>query len=63
MAWALEPYSLRVAGLSTILELPMVRDGRLVWVCLYLLMYFLFHFSISLYLGHSCCQGMFSSLL
>jgi len=35
MAWALEPHSLRVAGLSTILELPMVRNSRLVWVCLF----------------------------
>ena len=33
-AWALEPNSLREAGLSSTLELPAVRGGELVWACL-----------------------------
>ena len=32
--WTLEPNSLREAGLSSIVELPTVRGGELVWACI-----------------------------
>ena len=34
LVWALEPNSLREAGVSLTLELPTVRGRKLVWACL-----------------------------